>query len=593
MSRIFAFLVGSGGGSPAPAPVITSAYPEDDEDYATVGSLQDPAGGTNIVVEGSDFVAGLTLEFRQAGVTIDSIVVLAVDPTDFTTVCPVLPPGMYDLRVVNPDAQNSGASGDGLHESWEPIEAAPRLLCLPGDYSVTGTQGVNASGTWTDSSGNGFHLTSPAGSTYAPAASSGSPVFTPGQLAYLQNITANMGGPVYSATYISRLDGGTVITFAKPDRKAAEAADYTNAALVAGTSATPNLAIAARGFKAVGYQDSSALYEVARSGKGRVGSMQLAAIRWNATTLEAGVNDNAFVSTPLAGAAGLSGANMGYIEVGRSYGGTAAYGGDLSMVAVFDSKVSDAIVRKFLAWGRVMSLLPSTYFVPVGTYHHLTSSAGVTTAIGDTVVASIADQSGTGDSNKNITATATNPLWTPSDPNFAGKPSWGSQGANVAGMWMVSGTFAAPLSGPRTVYHVLRVSSLYTTTLYARFGADGLANGIDLYGAGGGMVVGTPGGTFSLSVPSDETGVACCVYNSTVSASYWNRYKTADAYDSGNTGDPAVHTYTSLGTGSYPAEAAGYDQAEIIVVAAAHTEAERLEWMAYLAEEYETPLVAA
>lgn len=597
---LIGFLTGAAGGGGAAAPAVSAVVPSAYPSYSGATGLQDPAGGTNIRITGTDFVSGCTVGFYQAAVLIGSASSVTFNSaTEIVATTPALAAGTYDVVVTNPDTQTSGASGAGLHVSWSPTNESWRGLWMPGDYSVTGTAGVDEAGTWTDSSGNAFHLTSPAGSTDAPQASSGCPQFR-GDTAvgrFLES-TASLAGPPYGASYVTKLDAGTFLVLAKYRSRPNNLTDYYNASVIAGAAATPNLQLSSRGVKAVGYEDTSAIYNEAFAGRGRTGQGSLTAVLWNASTLYVAVDDHAKVGTALPGAAGLSGPNMGTLEVGRSYAGSQYLDADVFLIAATDSVVSDALRAKLHAWGCVQGYVAGSYFVPTTeTYHWLKADAGATTSGGGTVLDALADQSGTGDSNKNMAGGYSSIVYTASDPNFGNKPSWGTGGFDTAGVWMTSGAFASPLEGARTAYQVMRGGSVGSVTYYARINNAGSGVGCALLGTPAltSYTASTTGASsVALTIPADTSGVSCVVYNGASSAALWNGWNTPAA--TGDTGSGLAvdgADYNSLGTGSYPGEATAYDQTEIIVVAGAHAASTREQWMGYLAEKYELALSAA
>jgi hypothetical protein len=575
-----------------PLPVVTNVHPVQYPGLTT--GFQDPAGGSTIIVSGSNFVNGCTVSFQQMSTEVGVSSLVMFSGGGLTVTTPALPAGVYDIVVINPDTGDSGSSGAAKHESWEPIVENPSLLLMPGDYSMTGTQGVDAAGVWLDSSTNGYDMASPPGSTFAPDDDGfGNPVFTPGYLAYLTNTAADMSGLV--AGNVTSFDNGTVIAFSTPSEKRLEAADYLNTALVAGAGATPNLALSSKGFKCVGYNDSDGLYHATYSNKGRVGAAQLAMIRWDSSVNEVQVNDNAPVSASIPGSNGFSATNMGVVEVGRNYSGSQPYGGQMSMVAILPAKASDAVIKKFYVWGILTGHLPTTYFELNGSYYHfLDASIGATLANGDTELAGLLDLGGSGDSNKNLATGGggTNPAYIAVDSDFGGQPSWGTTG-NEDGKWMVTGAFASPLATARTAYQVMMGGSAGTGNYYVRINNGGSGVGCSLYAVPTDINynASTGGASISLPIPVDTAGVSCIVYNGASSEGYWNRYGTPDA--TGDTGDPTASAYESLGTGSFPLEASSYKQCLIIVDDTVHNEATRLQWMACIAERFQLPLTAA
>lgn len=306
-----------------------------------LGGVIGTDGGDTVVVTGTGFAAGATVTID--GTPCTSVVVDS--STQITCDAPALAAGVYDVVVENVDTQDSGASGAGLCEAWDPTEEGPRCLLLPGDYVVTGTQGVDAVGTWTDSSGEGNDAVS-YGGVNAPAAASGCPDFVEAQARFLvvaESVAAG-GSPMATGA------DGTIVAIAIPDVAAADAADYGNPALVAGDGATPNLAYSDAGFKFVGYNDGTADYEtVVAPGAAAIGAAHIAFVRWGDDIAEARVNGGAFDDVAYAG--GLSVSNTGTTtEVGRNYAGAAYFDGRIKFIAIFPAALPDATCTKLRSW---------------------------------------------------------------------------------------------------------------------------------------------------------------------------------------------------------------------------------------------------
>lgn len=592
----------SNGAPPSPAPSVAAVQPQAFPTYAGGTGLQDPTGGTGIVIYGASFVSGCSVTFEQAGIVIGtSPAVTFFDAATLVATTPALPVGTYDVIVTNPDLQNSGATGNGLHVSWHPSVLSPTGLWMPGGYSVTGTQGVDAVGTWIDSSGNGRDLVSNSSAApgYAPeAAAGGWPEFR-GDTAVGRFLDGGanfyyLSGPVYHPDYLTTFEAGTLVTFVRPRARPIDATDYFNASFVAGAAATPNLQISSKGFKAVGYTDATALYETVRAGRGRTGAVSMAAVSWDVDNLYVTVNEHAPIATPIGGI-GLSGSNMQWLEVGRSYAGSQYADGDVLLICAVNGTLTAAEFATFHAWAAVYGLVPASYFVPTTeTYHWIRSDAGVTLA--GSKVTALADQSGTGDPAKDLTGGYTDADFTPSDPNFAGKPSYGTLGADVSGAWYTSGSFASPIDGARTAYDVFRAGSGGSANFYARINSGGSGVGCALYGVpiASSYSVTTGTASIALVVPPDVPGVAVTVYNGASSEALWNRWNTPDV--TGDTGSGLVADglgYSNVGMGTFPGEPSAYDRTEFIVCEGAHDAATRAQWVGYLCEKYELALSAA
>lgn len=317
------------------APAISLITPFDDVTYPT--GLQDPAGGTDIVITGTGFQNGATVDFQVAGVTQASGMVTFDSPTQLTVTTPALSAGPYDVLVTNPDTQDSGSTGDGLHESWEILQQTWTAVYTPGTYS---------GGLWPDASGNAHDANWADG---VPAEDAGCPDMN-GTNDYLL-ITESL---VEGGTPLATQTAGSMLAIFEADAADADAGDYLNPAIISGTAASPGIYYSDAGFKAVCYDDTTALYVPAAAGAATLTDPHIGFCTWSATELRARVDAGPFVVGTLD--TGLPIGNVGpdtYIGTGYS----SRFNGRIRLVAISDTIISDALCDKIRAWGLIKSLL--------------------------------------------------------------------------------------------------------------------------------------------------------------------------------------------------------------------------------------------
>lgn len=328
---VLASIVAGGLGA---APSVASVSPN-------VGDVG--GGGEAITILGDDFVNGATVTI--GGVSATSVT--WVSATEITCVPGAHAAGVVDIVVTNPDTQDSGASGDNLFEYWAPSEETLGLLLMPGDYAVAGAQGVNAVGTWTDSSGNNLDAVSDGG-VDAPIASSGCPDFVAADALFLSIAESIADGGTPMAT----LTAGTIVAILEADIAEADAAAYANPSIIAGNAASPNLQFSDVGIKGVTYDDGVADYITCVAGAAATGVSHIAFLRWNGATFECRRNGGSFVNEPIL-AATLSAGNVGpQTEIGRSFAGTQHFDGRIKLIAISATAISDALCNKFRTWAQ-------------------------------------------------------------------------------------------------------------------------------------------------------------------------------------------------------------------------------------------------
>jgi len=333
----FAFWRTSGGGS---VPVVT----------AVTFGVVDPAGGGERVVVTVDSSTGCTA-ISAGGVAFTSF---AID--NATHVSGI--PGAHAAGVVNvvvTNATGPSTTGTGLIEYFKAHDLAPTLELLPGAYVVTGTQAVDAVGTWTDASGNGYHAAH-AGPSVPAATADATPLFDSlvQTVDYYLAVSASLASATGSPPDIATLSAGTQIVCLKPDASAtpaAPAAYYEDACLITGSGASAGLCYNTDGVQWEAYDEVSTLYERTLAVAAAVNVKHFAAGRWNGSTWGSRVNGSAWQNVT-ADATVLSDGNVGAAtQIG---GGTyaSAFDGEVKMVLVFKTALSDANVTKIRAWAQ-------------------------------------------------------------------------------------------------------------------------------------------------------------------------------------------------------------------------------------------------
>jgi len=590
----------------AAAPVVTGAQPAsaaertDSNKYTSTG-LQDPVGGTEIYIVGSDFVSGigLSVDFYQAAVLIGSAsLVTFVNGSTLTATTPALPLGTYDIVVTNPDAQTSGASGNGLHISFDMSVYVPGALLLPGTYDPDGVSaGV---GRWPDASGNANHADASA-AIESPASSGGNPVFDGTDDALTISESLVVGQETVAA--MASAAAGSIVAFLRTAQTNDEGSPvtYDQRCILSGDGASPNFSHVSAGLRANAYDEngSNNYNNAIAATPCSVGEAHVGVMTWNAAQIRAILDGDVAGATATAQTGGTGIPDTGNTGpstfIGRSYGGT-RYKGEMIMIAIYAVELNDAQIKMIREWGVIKGYVDGVFFEPsqdatVYTWHRgdtATYLAGAPT----TEIDQLQDKSGV-DANKYLNATGALPKWDAADANFGGQPSWGDDYAADTVSWMISGAFATPLEAPFTRYDVVRIiTDTGGQAKYVAINYGGGSLGAAIYGGPGAQVATTNGANQIACDPGiDVTSVIGVVYNGVSSASYVNVYDTPTA--SGDTGSGLTvdgFSYVSLGTGSYPGEAGRFRQAEKIVCSGAHDLATRRKYMGYLAARYKLPL---
>ncbi len=257
--------------------------------------------------------------------------------------------GTVDVVVTN--ATGPSTTGTGLIEYFTPLSLTPTCALMSGSYAVVGTQGVDAVGTWTDSSGNGNNVVSDGGIS-APAASNGVPDFVAADslfLASLQYLASSGGSPPDLAT----LAAGTLVTFLEPDLSsgASTPTSYEDGVVAGGYASGLNLCYNDDGITMQAYDEVVAAYIRPTEVAAATGQRHFAAARWNSSTWGCKVNSNTF-SNVTADATALADGVVSILEIGRSFLGSRYFDGRIFCLLTYASALSDANVTKIYKWGR-------------------------------------------------------------------------------------------------------------------------------------------------------------------------------------------------------------------------------------------------
>ena len=433
-----------------PAPNVTGAFRVGAVSYIVTG-LQDPSGGSDIQIGGTNFVTGCTVGFYQSAVLVNSATAVAfLNSSTIQATCPALASGIYDIVVTNPDAQTSGASGNGLHESYQISDDTWGCLLQPGAYDPDGLgAGV---GRWTDSSGNGNHADSAGGGANPANNGAGCPLFDGSDDSLLINESFVPAVQVVAAM-ASHLNG-TVVSFFESNAVDLDVIDYGNRAIICGIGASPGLYHTAGGLKSVAYDEISA-YQVAQAGvytswdQASIKETHMAVMAWDASVDELRVRlDTGTMGTTIYLPDGIpNDSNTGAsTKVGAGY--SSFFYGTLKLIAITSAILTTSHLNKIREWGRIMNHIPASYFTPaddvnVYTWHKAdTNVADIPSYLGGTVT--VWNNHIAGDSTKNLVPVTV-------DPNFVQNDLYANFTHDILvgqGSELSSSYFASPLAQP-------------------------------------------------------------------------------------------------------------------------------------------------
>lgn len=179
----------------------------------------------------------------------------------------------------------------------------------------------------------------------------------------------------------------------------------------------------------------------------------------------------------------------------------------------------------------------------------------------------LADQSGSGDANKNLTAPSSGlrPDYSASHASMNNRAAFGTQAGLDQIRNMASGTFAAAIARGYTVYHVFRIpAGAAAKDTYWRLGPGTLTNSAGMYGqAGASKMHASDGGSGEalFTVSEDVLYVSCTVYKAAGGCDvYLNQYNST-----AGTGGSGTQSCASLTTGGFSPDSTRWLAGEIII----------------------------
>jgi hypothetical protein len=336
MRAPFSFLRASASGGSVPV-VVGVSY----------GVVDTAGGGQRLVVEVDDSTGCTAIAVSGGVMGSVSFTSFAID--DATHVSGI--PGAHASGVVGvvvTNASGDSTTGTGLLEYFAPHDLSPNMELLPGAYTITGTQGLDAVGKWDDASGQANYVVKAGGSNTVPADSgSGTPVFD-----YTVNNHLSCGRVLAQASGdgVAEIDTGTIVSFFTPTRSFGAIPEfYQDAGVCVGAGANPGICYNDSGFQFEAYDHVSGLYMRPDSVAAAIDVAHCVAGRWNLYEWACIVNGTKQTVTNTAGE--LSTSNVGVLQVG---GGTYpdAISGTHHCLLVYPVALSDADVEKIRQWGR-------------------------------------------------------------------------------------------------------------------------------------------------------------------------------------------------------------------------------------------------
>jgi hypothetical protein len=234
--------------------------------------------------------------------------------------------------------------------AWSPLDDAATLLMLPGGYSITGTKGVDASGTWLDESGNGHHAVQAVDALCPVPHASAWPIFNAANTEFLQT-NASLDDITWPANAITSPDNGAIVVIGKTTLLAAYAPNYGNAAFITGEGATPGIYLDDAGGRITGYNDGAVYEDAIRAGGVAADTPIVVAGKWDSIGIYASRAGAAWSAvTPYAAGASLSVGNIGQNTwIGRSF--STYLGGDVRAVGIY------ATLAQWQAWAVAQGLV--------------------------------------------------------------------------------------------------------------------------------------------------------------------------------------------------------------------------------------------
>ena len=296
--------------------------------------------------------------------------------------------GVVDVVVTNGNGDST--TGTGLIEYFAPHDLGPTCELLPGAYAVTGTQGIDAVGTWTDASGLANHAVS-GGGVSAPAAVGGIPDFVAADALYL-SIASSLGSGLGSPPDLATLTAGTQINCFEADQAPTPDINYTDAVISVGNAASAGIVFNTNGISWEAYDEVTALYYRPVEVPAGLNIKHFAAGRWSTTTWSCFSNGSPEgIYTNTAGV--LSNGNVGpTTELGRSYAGSQQYDGRISLFLSFATAISDTNIAKIRAWAqqRGIATIADTITTVSAVSHGIVDTSGG----GNRIVVTVGDSTG-------------------------------------------------------------------------------------------------------------------------------------------------------------------------------------------------------
>ena len=222
----------------------------------------------------------------------------------------------------------------------------------------------------------------------------------------------------------------------------------------------------------------------------------------------------------------------------------------------------------------------SSAFVPThlgGCILWLRADLGATVTSSGTV-SGWADQSGSGDANRNVSqgASASQPNYTLSDPNYNGQPSINSGTSR----YLTSGAWSTSYAQPTTIYYC----GLLTSGSRMFDGQIGSGVRQCVQDQSGKCALFSGSAELSSTQNSAVRGVACAIFNGASSAFYFSSAENNTF--SGNPGASNINTLGIFATQDGLGPSTNAEMTELVIFSGAHTLAQRRRMFLYLGSRY-------
>lgn len=189
---------------------------------------------------------------------------------------------------------------------------------------------------------------------------------------------------------------------------------------------------------------------------------------------------------------------------------------------------------------------------------------------------SLYDRSNTADPAKNLTRSASNPTYTAADAAYNGQATY----TFGSSKYLVSGTWAAPLTQPLTAYAVGNIPG--ASTYFMSDGIDS-TNRVGMAALTGNLSA-YAGSFLGSGVSNASKHVLCATLNGASSSIYVDAYTTAAA--TGNAGTKQMNGITIGNSYNFTTSFAGGKLAEVVLFSGMHTLAQRTLMAKYLGDKY-------